>query len=621
MTNGQVATQRQQAEVLLQFLTEKILDRYDKKNVTLLAWKKFSADDQTRTVVIVGEVSRGKSALANALVGVKNASPVGVNFTTAVSVGLGQSTAENPEWDTELFYSDHSVRISHNELPSYIDGKTQAQKLKEGKDVATRAFVSLPASQMNCLVIDTPGVGGLDPQHAQLAQSSAEQASVLVMVCDASTPITAPEMEFIRTAGRHMDNVLVAVTKIDKHLPRYEQIMQDNERLLQQHLGRKVEVIGVSSLLAVYDDPNLSPADIQKVRQASGIENLRTAIATRFDSAQNLPAINGLRVAIEGLKDLKAELRTKSKATQDAEAALPELNSQLDKLQNLKKEMERWEQYLARDITHARQKALDSLDADLEAIKQKWTNRVNKQGMAVLRKSPQHYTALMEKDFQEAVLKAIGIFSSDLENRIVKPRFESPTTWDEIAEEIAVALGSKKLQTTEVKKKTDGLFDPMMLLMGASGGSIIGAALAGVVSFSGLGVIAGVGWVTFNVGFRAMRSGKQNLLMWIRETTGTTKMFTSRLLEAAIANARPAIVIRYREQLRTSIEETQQQIQTAKNAAAMEQKTREANIARLNKNIEIIEKNITRGEALIEELRTDRGGQSVTPAQPTRVEV
>ena len=128
--------------------------------------------------------------------------------------------------------------------------------------------------------------------------------------------------------------------------------------------------------------------------------------------------------------------------------------------------MERWEQYLARDITHARQKALDSLDADLEAIKQKWTNRVNKQGMAVLRKSPQHYTALMEKDFQEAVLKAIGIFSSDLENRIVKPRFESPTTWDEIAEEIAVALGSKELQTTEVKKKTDGIFDPMMLLMG-----------------------------------------------------------------------------------------------------------------------------------------------------------
>ena len=125
-----------------------------------------------------------------------------------------------------------------------------------------------------------------------------------------------------------------------------------------------------------------------------------------------------------------------------------------------------------------------------------------------------------------------------------------------------------------------------------------------MISFSGLGIAAGAGWIAFNVGFRAMRSGKQNLINWIQQTVATTRMFTSRLLEAGIANARPAIVIRYREYIRKAIEQTQQQINTAKNAANMEAKHKEANLQRLDKNMEIISKNIARAEMMIEDLKT-----------------
>lgn len=604
MPSGVSSTQRQRAEALLKFLTENVLDKYSKSEISSLAWSKFSTDHQVKSVVVVGEVSRGKSSLANALVNVKNASPVGIDFTTAVSVALGAGSGDAIPGSAQLFYSDYTESVSHGDLRSYINGHQQAARLRNGEDVPTRAFVPLESSTIDAIVIDTPGVGGLDTSHAELAASSAEQASVLVMVCDASTPLTAPEMEFLNAAGRHVDNIVVAVTKIDKHFSRWEQIVTNDKALLEKHLGRSVPVVGVSSLLGLYSDPNLPSAELERIHQASGIPELRKLVVERFAVAENFPAINGLRVALEGLRDLHGELKIKRDSVSQAEEVLPELNSQMTKLQDLKKDLEQWEQYLNRDLTLSRQKAADLLEAKLEELRQKWMNTINHEGMKVLRQSPQHYTAQIEQDFQEAVLSVLGAFTKDVEERIVRPRFGSDAVWEEISQEIVLGFSDRELQTSEVKKKTEGIFDPMMLLMGASGGSIIGAALGTVISFSGLGIAAGAGWIAFNVGFRAMRSGKQNLINWIQQTVATTRMFTSRLLEAGIANARPAIVIRYREYIRKAIEQTQQQINTAKNAANMEAKHKEANLQRLDKNMEIISKNIARAEMMIEDLKT-----------------
>lgn len=604
MPDGTSTAQRQRAEALLTFLTENILNKYSKSEISTLAWEKFSTRQQMKSVVVVGEVSRGKSSLANALVGVKDASPVGVNFTTAVSVGLGAGSEDSTPNSAQLFYSDHEESVSRDQLEEYINEHQQAARLRNGEDVPTRAFIPLTSSSIDAVVIDTPGVGGLDPSHTKLAATSAEQASVLVVVCDASSPLTAPEMEFIKATGRHIDNIVVAVTKIDKHFSRWEQIVANDKALLKKHLGRTVPVVGVSSLLDVYSDPNLPDAEIDRIHQASGVPELRRQIVERFAAAENFPAINGLRVALEGLRDLNEELNIRKDSISQAEDALPELNTQLAKLQDLKKDLEQWEQYLNRDLTLSRQKAGDFLDTKLEEIRQKWLSTINREGMKVLRQSSQHYTAQIEKDFQEIVLSTLGVFTTDIEERIVKPRFKSNNAWEEISQEIALGFSDRELQTTEVKKKTDGIFDPMMLLMGASGGSIIGAALGAVVSFSGLGLVAGAGWVAFNVGFRAMRSGKQNLVNWVQQTVAATRMFTNRLLEAGVANARPAIVIRYREYIRKAIDQTQQQISTAQKSANMETKHKAASLQRLDRNMEIISKNIARAETMIEELKS-----------------
>ena len=255
---------------------------------------------------------------------------------------------------------------------------------------------------------------------------------------------------------------------------------------------------------------------------------------------------------------------------------------------------------------------MDQLEQKLDAIRESWTERINKNGMAVLRKNPQYFTAEMEREFQTAIGETLTYFSTELENRIVKPRFvDSDVIWEQIRNEVSSAFTGKELQTHTVQAKRQGLLDPMMLMMGMSGGSMLGGVIGTMVSFTGLGAIVGVSWVAFNVGFRAMRSGKTNLLNWMRETTATSKMFTSKILEAAIANARPAIQLRYREYLKDMLDTTQKQIQEAERVAKADQTSREKRKKTLEKNITIINKNITAAEKMITELTSQvaRRGQ------------
>ncbi|MEE2062144.1 GTPase, partial [Rhodococcus artemisiae] len=64
----------------------KVLRAYGRNATAELASAKSKASVQRRTVVVVGEVQRGKSALVNALVGELDASPSAVETTTSAAV-------------------------------------------------------------------------------------------------------------------------------------------------------------------------------------------------------------------------------------------------------------------------------------------------------------------------------------------------------------------------------------------------------------------------------------------------------------------------------------------------------------------------------------------------------
>ncbi|MGU3436365.1 dynamin family protein [Actinomycetes bacterium M1A6_2h] len=580
-----------------------VLRAYKLDDVADLAARKAARDSQVRTVVVVGEVKRGKSSLVNALVGRRDLSPVGVGVATTVAVSICPTNDPPLDGTADLLFPDRAEQVPLTTLADWVTVDGRYVRDAHVESLPTRASIPIADTALpGVTIVDTPGVGGLDPAMAALATHSAQQACVLVIACDASSPLSAPEMDFVRKAGASVDALIVAVTKTDKNIRRWKAIAEENRRLLAEHLNRDVTVIGVSSLRAVMASEMPAGPARDRAEDASGITALRSELLRRLDSAETLPMMDALRTSREGLLTVKRRVDSELAAVEGRGNTLPDLTAQLEELERLKDESREWEQYLARDLTQLRQQSIDDSDRRLEEIRQRWTNTINKNGMEVLRRSPQKFTADMQAELQHALTQSMSGFLEQLYSTIVAPRFESDAVWEQICTRIVDSLGAQNIEGPQVGSKRHGLFDPTLLTMGVMGSSTLGG-LVGLSAVLGVGAVVGTLWVGVNLGFRAMRTGKTNLLTWLRETIALTKTVTARLLEMAMAQARPEIVVRYREHLRTSINELQRQIAVAKEAGNSDAARREKELKRLTNNRDVVDKRLAETERTLDELR------------------
>ncbi|MCX2967193.1 dynamin family protein [Gordonia aquimaris] len=577
----------------------KVLRAYKMDAIADIAESKLS-DTEAATVVVVGEVQRGKSSLVNALVGQRGICPVGVDVTSSATV----SVTADPELEcaerATLFFPSGPRDCPVAQLPDWVTTGGARVVDPQVEELPTSAAVAIRTSMLaGVTVIDTPGVGGLDAGLTRLASRSAQQACVLVVACDASSPLTAPEIAFVRQAASTVDAVVVAVTKIDKHLRRWREIVADNQRIIAEQLQRPVPVIGVSSLYAAWAVETTDPAERAELDADSGISVLRAAITTRLQVGARAPHLDAVRTCVEGLRTVRGTVAAELDALEVRAAGLPDLTAQRDRLSELQDQSRQWEQYLARDLTLLRQSAVDDLEQRLDAVRDKWTHYINTHGMAVLRSSAQKFTADMQADLQVAMAETLAGFLQRLHDSVIESRFaDDPAVWEELCARIVDSMQDKKIETHQVGNKRHGLLDPTLLTMGVVGSSTLGGLL-GLSALMGVGLIVGTAWVGVNLSFRAIRAGKTNLLSWLRETIGATKSATGRLLDAAVAQARPEIVIRYRDYLRTNIDTLQKTIAEVQQNAAADEATRTKTHSRLTTNLGIVDKRLAAATALL----------------------
>ena len=206
------------------------------------------------TVVVIGEVKRGKSSLVNALLARPNASQVDVDIATSAFLRFVPPEESRPPGATALLFAGGRRQpVDFTDLPDWVTmtgrhvNDPAVDELPIGAEVAM-ASPFLP----RVTVVDTPGVGGLNPNHLRLAKTATTTASILLMTCDATAPITAPELEFLESASAEVNSVLIAVTKIDKNFRHWQSIIDENRSLLRQYAPRfaDVPILGMSSTAA-----------------------------------------------------------------------------------------------------------------------------------------------------------------------------------------------------------------------------------------------------------------------------------------------------------------------------------------------------------------------------------
>lgn len=582
-----------------------ILRKYGETDAAALIESKFFATESTASVVVVGEVKRGKSSLVNALIGRPGLLPSDVDESTSMPIQVLPVDAAATE-RIDLHFGDHAESHDLSELITWSTTAGTQVKAPDVEELPSHATVHIGRGvELRAVIVDTPGAGGLDDAAVDLALSAARGAGVLVMVCDATTPITAPEIDILVRAAETVGSVIVVVSKIDKALTRWRSIVEENKRLIREYASMEVPVLGVSSLRAL---SALTLDDVgrrEKLETTSGIAALRTLISKRASGADALSRAVALNVAVASMKRISATVDEQIRATDQPSQVVEELETRKEELKGLRDHGQEWEQFLSRNVSVARQRVLGEFDQALESIREKWTQGINRSGLVVLRRKPQVFTAQIEADVNKAIQQLIHSMSAALKTECDQ-LFDDPNVWLSIADEAIRALaGPQHYSSREVGKKTDNLIDPSVISVGVLGGTGLATLGSSALATVGLSMVAfpavavGGGWIAINLAYRAMRNGKQHLHTWVRESCTSARVAAGREIDTLINLSRTEMVVRYRARLRWEQDNIQQRLQAAQSAVRADESSRKAQVERLRKNSKIINSHIDYLESVI----------------------
>ena len=570
-----------------------IARRYGQDSAADRAVQMLNATFRAGTVVVVGEVKRGKSSLVNALIAQPDLLPVDVLTCTSAPIRAAVSHDGPVVPQVTLVRGTEREMILATELARWVtvDGVGSLQGntnvgMDEAQDPPSSAEISVRYPEMDGItVVDTPGVGGLDKRAVTAALQEARHAGVLLMVCDASTPITAPEMDILRQAHDSVGGVIVAVTKTDKNTRRWRAIVEDNKRLISSHMGIDVPVVGVSSLRALDAARCIDPARRAELERRSGIAQLRSQLRAQLRQ----PAAMGQRAALQSitttLTGIAKTVRDDIRLLAESSTAVEQLEAEKTTLERLREESSEFEQRFQRDLAVARTRVTEGLDKALEEVRHEWTQQINADSLRVLRSKPQVFTSQIETELAVVMEDTVGAMVEEI-SELASALF--PDRQELIAEIMGTTVASltpAEVSGHEVEKKTKDIIDPSVLMMGMIGSG----ALAAIIPVAPL---AGAVWVGVNLGYRAMRNGKQHLITWLRETTASVRTATTRMLDTLITTARTDVMLRYRADLRMKIKELHGRIDQAREAARESEGERQERSARLTRNVQIIEATI-----------------------------
>jgi GTPase SAR1 family protein len=313
------------------------------------------------SVVVVGEVKRGKSALINALVGTPGLCPVDSDVATNTYLVVRNGA---PRALVSIGKSQERREIELTEVAKYAtttgnpDNELGVQRVEVWTPAPALAGLS---------IVDTPGVGGLESPHRRLVLDALEVASGLIFVLDATAPIGRPEIDFLRQASDRVETIVVVVTKTDTVLGWRHVVAANRVALASQ--GPRFErcpVLGVSSRLvntAFELEQEGHHDDALELRAESGIDDLLGALRTVADQDGTAICVTRLRrtrTALEAAVSGVGELVVVAQATPALAEQISEAERRLDELGQ---DSATWVQQLTSQMATQRVRAIAQLES------------------------------------------------------------------------------------------------------------------------------------------------------------------------------------------------------------------------------------------------------------------
>ncbi len=161
-------------------------------------------------VAVVGEAKRGKSSLANALLGT-DLLPTGVTPLTAVATTVRHGSPPRVV-ATQADGAGHEYP-----LRDLWDLVTEAGNPANRRRLASViAYLDAPLLSGGVEIVDTPGVGSVFANATTEAQQSHEQLDAAIFVLSVDPPMSASERDLLAAIGSRAVAIFVVLNKVDR---------------------------------------------------------------------------------------------------------------------------------------------------------------------------------------------------------------------------------------------------------------------------------------------------------------------------------------------------------------------------------------------------------------------
>lgn len=444
-------------------------------------------------VVVCGEFKQGKSSLIDGLINEKDLFPVNVDIATNI---VSTITYGAEEKITVVFTDDNrqTRSISRAEIPDYVTEQGNHRNVKQAQLLAIES--QNPQLQEGLVLVDTPGVGGLNAEHTALTYGFIPNADAILFVSDALSPLSEKELKFIaERIVPHCENLIFVLTKIDA-VNNCTEVIANNQQKLAEVLNKSpesIEIIPVSSTnkrhyLTSNDPEDLADSNfaVLEAKLWELVSQQRGRILILNALAQINRALNSLQIPLE--TELSA---CKEDNHQEIQELTAQLGSTQSRLQELLAHSADWHQQLNRRITDLQDDINDRFNTGFTKIQSNAKTYLNDERML---ENPRSIANLLESDLDalmthlsKYISEAAAVLHSEMESiagldigifTVEKIDYQRPT-----------------VECDTVKTKRTHAFDRSLagargLLCGSSAGSLVGGLLGGAIG-GAIGLFAG----------------------------------------------------------------------------------------------------------------------------------
>ncbi|WP_043730762.1 dynamin family protein [Kutzneria sp. 744] len=589
---------RERLAALLREHDKRAADQVDK----LLAGR-----DSTPSIVVVGETNRGKSSLVNALIATPGLSPVDADVATASYLVLRHGES----WAARACYAE-PIEFPIEDLGRWITGVEQ----QPPRHVDVQAPIPL---LQRLSIVDTPGVGGLNSMHGELAAEAAATATALLFVVDASSPFTRGELDFLATVGERVETVLFALTKVDQFRG-WREILEADQKLLAEHAprfaGAKFHAVSPRLFEMAAKAPNASAAAL--LREKSGVGELQIAVQELVvGRSLMLAEANALRTLTTAIGEVVARLQGSVRALDTGHEEADALRARRDKLATERKSSTRsWQVKLRTEVQRARLESSHEVSRQIRDAQSWFRQAIDSAGKDALAALPQQLdaalqvisariTAVLTDRLGRAADAALASLFSAAELAVIRAQFARGAH-----PPVVLRAPEKRAATAE---------DRLLVFMGISGG--MGAGRIAALPLAGIGVAAlnpivlpvtivlGLGAGYWMARTRKHLADKQHMRQWLSDALADARSTLDQLVSEQLIDAEGQLSLALDEALTSRVEAIEDELREVDKALKLDAAERSARLQAVGQQLADVVSARDRGEALLGAIRQlrDRG--------------